>query len=84
VVTRVHRRPHDVLPVQAAHQADDKVLWNDVITDFTGAFADAASAEQSYANLTKLEMKEDEIDEYIAAFKYLLVRAGWQGARGGR
>ena len=78
MVTRVYGRLHNILPVQATHQADDEVLWNDFITDFTGAFA-----EQAYANLTKLEMKGDGIDEYIAVFEYLLIRARWErDARG--
>jgi len=81
VVTRVYGRPHDTLPVQATHQTDDEVLWNDFITDFTGTFADTASAKQGYANLTKPEMKGDEIDEYIAAFEYLSIRASWQGRK---
>ena len=82
MVTRVFGR-HDILRVQATHQAEDEVLWNDFTTDFTDAFANTASAEQAYANLTKLEMKGDEIDEYIAAFEYLLIQAGWErDARG--
>ena len=83
MVTCVYRRPHDILPVQATHQADDEVLWNDFITDYTGAFVDTASMIQAYANLTKLGMKGDEVDEYIAAFKYLLIRACWQGTQEG-
>jgi len=83
VVTRVYGQPHDIPPVQATHQADDEVLWNDFMTDFTGAFMDTASAEQAYADLTKLEIKGDKSDEYIAAFEYLLIRAGWErDARG--
>jgi len=31
VVTHVYGRPHDIPPVQATHQADDEVLWNDFI-----------------------------------------------------
>ena len=76
MVTCVYGRPHNILPVQATHQTDGEVLWNDFIADFTGAFVDTASAEQAYADLTKLEMKGDESDEYIAAFEYLLIRAG--------
>ena len=73
MVTRVYGRLHDTPPVQATHQADDEVLWNDFITNYTGAFVDAASPEQAYANLTKLDMKGDEVDKYIAAFEYLLM-----------
>ena len=83
MVTRVYGQPHDILPVQATHQTDDEVLWNDFITDVTSAFADTASAKQPYANLTKPEMKGDEIDECIAVFEYLLIRAGWERDAGG-
>jgi hypothetical protein len=41
-------------------------------------FTDAASAEQAYEDLTKLEMKGDDIDEYVAAFERLIIRAGWE------
>jgi hypothetical protein len=37
---------------------------------------DTASSEQAYTNLTKLEMKGDEIDNYVATFKNLIVRVG--------
>ena len=72
-VDRVYRRLHDNPPVPPTHRTDDEVLWNDFITDFESAYADTASEEQAYADMMKLEMKGDEIDEYIAAFKYLLI-----------
>jgi hypothetical protein len=41
------------------------------------------SSEQAYSDLTKLEMKGDKIDNYVATFQNLIVRAGWEcGARG--
>jgi hypothetical protein len=44
---------------------------------------DTTSSEQAYTDLTKLEMKGDEINNYVATFKNLIVRAGWEcGARG--
>ena len=82
-VDRVYGRPHDIPPIPPTHRADDEVLWNNFITDFESAYADTASEEQAYADMTKLEMKGDEIDEYIAAFEYLLIQAGWErDARG--
>ena len=72
-VDRVYGRPHDTLPILPTHRADDEVLWNDFITDFESAYADTALEEQAYADITKLEMKGDEINEYIVAFKYLLI-----------
>ena len=49
----------------------DEWIWNECVTNFEQAFADTVSAEQVYADLTKLEMRGDEIDEYIAAFEHL-------------
>jgi len=61
-------------PRQATHY-DDEAPWDDVVHDFEQAFADTASAEQAYADLARLEMKGDEIDEYIAIFEHL---PGWE------
>jgi len=83
MVDRVYRRPHDNPPILPTHYADNKVLWNDFITDFESAYMDTASEEQAYADMIKLEMKGDKINEYIVAFEYLLIRAGWESdARG--
>ena len=78
MVDRVYRRPHNNPPIPLTHHADDKVLWNDFITNFKSMYMDAASEEQAYMDMMKLEMKGDEIDEYIAAFEYLLIQAGWE------
>ena len=56
----------------------DERLWTEWETTFTTAFTDTASAEQAYADLTKLEMRGDEIDEYIATFEHLREKAGWE------
>jgi hypothetical protein len=39
---------------------------------------DTMSSEQAYSDLTKLEMKGDEIDDYVTTFENLIVRAGWE------
>ena len=62
-------------PRQATHH-DDEALWDDVVRDFEQAFADMASAKYAYADLTRLEMTGDEIDEYVAIFEDLLTKAG--------
>jgi len=62
-------------PRQATHH-DDEAPWDDVVRDFEQAFADTASVEHAYADLTRLEMKVDEIDEYVARFEHLLTKAG--------
>ena len=48
------------------------------VANFDQAFADTASAEQAYADLTKLEMRGDEIDKYIVALERLRLKAGWE------
>jgi hypothetical protein len=50
---------------------------------FKAHFADTATEEQAYGELSGLTMQKDEIDDYIATFEYLLARAGWErNARG--
>jgi len=56
---------------------NDECLWNEFVDSFGHTFADTVATEQAYADLTKLEMKGDEIDKYIATFEHLLSRAGW-------
>ena len=63
-----------ILPIYANN---DKNLWNEFVAKFGRAFADTAAAEQAYADLNNLEMKGDEVDEYIASYENLLARAGW-------
>jgi len=53
------------------------MLWNEFVGNFTNAFEDTAAHEQAYADLTKLEMRNDKADNYIAAFKHLINQAGW-------
>jgi hypothetical protein len=53
-------------------------LWKEFLNDFCTTFMDTMSAEQAYANLLKLEMKGEEIDEYITNFEFLLRRARWE------
>jgi len=57
---------------------NDEQIWNEWVTNFKQAFADTASADQAYADLAKLEMRGDEIDEYLAAFEHLRLKAEWE------
>jgi len=82
----MRRHPPEILdgnpnanpPRQETHHEDDEALWDDFVHDFEQAFADTASAERTYADLTRLGMKGDEIDEYIATFEHLLTKPGWE------
>jgi len=60
-----------------AHRPTDEALWNDFGADFRTAYQDTTAEENAYAQLKDLYMIEDRIDEYIAHFEVLLVKAGW-------
>src|SRR6266850_611567 len=59
------------------HCPTDEALWNSFGADFRVAYQDTAAEENAYAQLKDLYMIEDRIDEYIAHFEVLLVKAGW-------
>ena len=68
---KVYGNPNANPPRQLTHHEDDEA-------HFEQAFADTDSAGQAYADLMRLEMKGDEIDEYNATFEHLLTKAGWE------
>ena len=51
-------------------------LWDDFILDFVRLFRDTGEEECSWALLQRLEMKENDLDGYIATFKTLIKKAG--------
>src|SRR6266850_1431272 len=59
------------------HCPTNEALWNNFGVDFRAAYQDTAAEENAYAQLKDLYMIEDRIDEYIAHFEVLLVKAGW-------
>ena len=61
----------------------DETLWREFVADFTQAFTDTASSEQAYATLIDLQMKGEDIDDYITTFESLIVKAGWERAAQG-
>jgi len=82
-VQKVFGDPQAIPPIMPIYADNDKNLWNEFVNKFRQAFMDMAMAEQAYADLSKLEMKGDEINKYIATFKHLLARAGWDRAAHG-
>lgn len=78
VVYKVYGNLNATPPTEPTHLDTDEGLWTEFVTNFETAFAETASAEQAYADLTKLKMNGDEIDEYIANFERLLAKAGWE------
>ena len=69
--------------IPPTHHDDDETLWREFVVDFTRAFTDTALSEQAYAALTDLQMKGEDIDDYIATFESLIVKAGWERAAQG-
>lgn len=56
---------------------DDECLWAKFNQDFQRAFTDTASEQRAYGDLTNYTMGNKSIDEYIAQFKHLLQKVGW-------
>ena len=69
--------------IPPTHHDDNENLWREFVADFTRAFTDTASSEQAYAALTDLQMKGEDIDDYIATFESLIIKAGWERAAQG-
>jgi len=56
----------------------DKVLWNEFETAFKAAWKDTTRTQSAYEQLMKLEMKNGDIDTYIATFERLTDAAEWE------
>ena len=50
----------------------EEELWKDLIKNFVNAYTWTGKTKQAHIELAKLEMKEDNIDKYIAKFENLL------------
>ena len=80
---KVYGDPTANPPIAPTYADNDEWLWDEWVADFATAYADTASAEQVYADLLNLQMKNEDIDDYISTFNYLLTKAGWElGVRG--
>ena len=69
--------------IPPTHRDDDETLWREFVMDVTRVFTNTASSEQAYAALTDLQMKGEDIDDYITTFESLIVKAGWERAAQG-
>jgi len=56
---------------------DDECLWLDFSQDFRCAFADTALEQRAYSELANYTMGNKTINKYIAQFKHLLQKVGW-------
>ena len=72
-----------VTGIPPTHLPTDEALWNDFGADFRQAYQDTAAEENAYTDLKNLHMTEDRIDEHIAHFEVLLVKAGWNRSNKG-
>ena len=51
-------------------------LWDDFVLAFVRRFRDTGKGERAWAQLLIIEMKDDDLDGYIAKFESLLRKAG--------
>jgi len=56
----------------------DEVLWNKFETAFKAAWKDTTRTQNAYEQLMKLEMKNGNVDTYIATFERLANTAKWE------
>ena len=55
----------------------EEVLWTDFFTDFETAYTDTTKRQTAYRKLHDLKMNKDDLDSFIASFKNLALRAGY-------
>ena len=63
--------------VPLTYQTDDEQLWVEFSWEFCRVFANTASEQWAYGKLANYTMGSSTINEYIAHFKHLLQKAGW-------
>jgi len=56
----------------------NEVLWNEFETAFKVAWKDTTRTQNAYEQLMKLEMKNGDVDTYIATFERLADAAEWE------
>jgi len=56
----------------------DEVLWNKFETAFKAEWKDTTHTQSAYKQLMKLEMKNSDVDTYIATFERLTDAAEWE------
>jgi len=56
----------------------DEVLWNEFEAAFKAAWKDTTRTQNAYEQLMKLEMKNGDVDTYIATFERLADAAEWE------
>jgi hypothetical protein len=59
------------------YHTDDERLWVEFGREFWWVFTDTTSKQWAYGELTNYTMGNKLINEYIANFKHLLQKVGW-------
>jgi hypothetical protein len=75
VVEQAKELRHKVNRLSDPIAKTEEELWEDLKSAFESAYAHTGRVEQARADLAKLEMAGDQIDEYIAKYENLLKRA---------
>ena len=57
---------------------DEDQLWNEFSTAFVSAFTDTVKTQITYSKLTQLKQWDSDLDTYIATFKNLAAKAGYE------
>src|SRR6267154_3537508 len=70
LVTRVN---HPQNPIGC----DEEILWTNFGTAFDGTFTNTTKKQKAHATIQQIQMKGDDLDSYIAAFKRLAKEAGY-------
>jgi hypothetical protein len=58
-------------------QRGDAAIWDEFKTDFNTAFTDSTKQQTSYRLLHELRMEKNELDTFVARFKFLATKAGF-------
>src|SRR5882757_4102009 len=56
---------------------DQEALWTDFVTAFDGTFTDTTKKQKAHVTIQQIQMKGDDLDGYITAFKCLAKEAGY-------
>jgi hypothetical protein len=60
------------------YQRDQEILWTEFRTALTSGFTNTTEKQQAVTSLRELKMKGDDLDAYVAQFRGLVRKAGYQ------
>jgi hypothetical protein len=74
----VNGLPNENPPVAPINRRDDKDLWTWFVGVFRAAYTDTMRSEDALTKLLGLQMKDNDLDIYIATFDHLHNMVGWK------